>query len=126
MNKQQTPLEKLISNRLQLQAKCDIQKQKLNEHFSYIQENAGNLFLSGISSLLFSPSKEKKSGTETNYSKQTSEVSTASLGFSDYISVVQSLLPMAWDVARPLLTPWGLKKIQTWAIKKLFTKKRQT
>ena len=126
MNKQQTPLEKLISNRLQLQAKCDIQKQKLNEHFSYIQENAGNLFLFGISSLLFSPSKEKKSGTETNYSKQTSEVSTASLGFSDYISVVQSLLPMAWDVARPLLTAWGLKKIQTWAIKKLFTKKRQT
>ena len=109
MNKQQTPLEKLISNRLQLQAKCDIQKQKLNEHFSYIQENAGNLFLSGISSLLFSPSKEKKSGTETNYSKQTSEVSTASLGFSDYISVVQSLLPMAWDVARPLLTAWGMR-----------------
>ena len=60
MSKQQTAQEKLISDRQQIQAKCAIQKQKLNEDFSYIQENLGSLFLSGVSSLLFSSSKEKK------------------------------------------------------------------
>ena len=124
MSKQQTALEKLISDRQQIQAKCAIQKQKLNEDFSYIHENLGSLFLSGVSSLLFSSSKEKKNETETNQPKQTSRVSTVSLGLSDYVSVAQSLLPMAWDIARPLLTAWGVRKIQTWVIKKLFTKKR--
>ena len=124
MSKQQTPLEKLISDRQQIQTKCAIQKQKLNEDFLYIQENAGSLFLSGVSSLLFSSSKEKKNGTETNQPKQTSREPSVSLGLSDYVSVAQSLLPMAWDIARPLLTAWGVRKLQTWAIKKLFTQKR--
>jgi len=125
MNKQKqlTPLEKLISDRQQIQAQCEIQKLKLNEHFSYIQENAGSLFLSGVSSLLFSSSKDKKSNTDTIQPKQTTP--TVSLGISDYFSVAQSLLPVAWDMARPLLTAWGLKKIQTWVIKKLFSKKKQ-
>lgn len=126
MNKQKqlTPLEKLISDRQRIKSQCDIQKQKLDEHFSYIQENAGSLFFSGISSLLFPSSKDKKSNTETIKPKQTSAPSV-SLGISDYFSVAQSLWPVAWDMARPLLTAWGLKKIQTWVIKKLFSKKRQ-
>ena len=40
---QQTPLEKLISDRQRLQEQCAVQEQKLNEHFTYIQENAGSL-----------------------------------------------------------------------------------
>ena len=63
MNNQQTPLEKLISDKERIQRQCKRQEQKLNEDFSYIQENAGSLLLSGLSSLLF-PSN--KSTTKTN------------------------------------------------------------
>lgn len=122
---QLTPLEILISNRQQLQAKCEKQKQLLNEDFTYIQENAGSLLLSGVSSLLFPPSKGKNANAETKQTKQTTGVPAVSLGLSDYFSVAQSLVPVAWDVVRPLLTAWGLKKVQTWAIKKLFSKKKQ-
>ena len=52
-NPQQTPLEKLISDRRRIQQECTIQERKLNADFSYIQENAGTLLLSGVSALLF-------------------------------------------------------------------------
>ena len=51
-----TPLEKLQANKQRLQTACDEQEKKINATFSYIQENAGSLLLSGVSSLLF-PSK---------------------------------------------------------------------
>ena len=57
MNNQQTPLEKLISDKERIQRQCKRQEQKLNEDFSYIQENAGSLLLSGLSSLLFPSNK---------------------------------------------------------------------
>ena len=52
-NPQPTPLEKLISDRRRIQQECTIQERKLNADFSYIQENAGTLLLSGVSALLF-------------------------------------------------------------------------
>ena len=115
MNQQQlTPREKLKAERLQ--------EQRLNEDFAYVQENAGSLLMSGLSMLLF-PSNKK----HTKEQKQTTATTTqvpVSLGLSDYLSVAQSLLPVAWDVVRPLLTAWGIQKIQTWIIRKLFKKKR--
>lgn len=119
---QQTPLEKLISDRQRLQEQCAVQEQKLNEHFTYIQENAGSLLLSGVSALLFPKTKTKN--TEKESSIQPTEVPSVSFGFSDYLSVAQSLFPIAWDVIRPLITAWGIKKVQTWVIKKLFKKKK--
>ncbi|EEC95823.1 hypothetical protein PRABACTJOHN_02808 [Parabacteroides johnsonii DSM 18315] len=96
----------------------------MNADFSYIQENAGTLLLSGVSALLFPNTKAKSKGTESNRPAQTPEVPSMSLGFADYLSVAQGLLPVAWDVARPLLTAWGIQKVQTWIIKKLFKKKK--
>lgn len=58
-NPQQTPLEKLISDRRRIQQECTIQEQKLNADFSHIQENAGTLLLSGVSALLFPNTKTK-------------------------------------------------------------------
>ena len=123
-NPQQTPLEKLISDRRRIQQECTIQEQKLNADFSHIQENAGTLLLSGVSALLFPNTKTKYKGTESNQPVHTSEVPSMSLGFADYLSVAQGLLPVAWDVARPLLTAWGIQKVQAWIIKKLFKKKK--
>ena len=45
-NPQQTPLEKLISDRRRIQQECTIQEQKLNADFSHIQENACLLYTS--------------------------------------------------------------------------------
>ena len=61
-NPQQTPLEKLISDRRRIQQECTIQERKLNADFSYIQENAGTLLLSGVSALLFPNTKAKSKG----------------------------------------------------------------
>lgn len=73
-NPQQTPLEKLISDRRRIQQECTIQERKLNADFSYIQENAGTLLLSGVSALLFPNTKAKSKGTESNRPAQTPEV----------------------------------------------------
>ena len=59
-NNPQTPLEKLISDKRRIKRQCIIQKQKLNDDFSYIQEHAGILLLSGVTSLLFPNSKSEK------------------------------------------------------------------
>lgn len=124
-NPQQTPLEKLISDRRRIQQACARQEQKLNADFSYIQENAGTLLLSGVSALLFPNSKtQSKKGTGSSQPTSPSETPSMPLGFADYLSMAQGLLPVAWDVARPLLTAWGVRKIQAWIIQKLFKKKK--
>ena len=60
MNNQQTPLEKLISDKERIQRQCKRQEQKLNEDFSYIQENAGSLLLSGLSFSLAISQRQKQ------------------------------------------------------------------
>ena len=99
MNNQQTPLEKLISDKERIQRQCKRQEQKLNEDFSYIQENAGSLLLSGLSSLLF-PSN--KSTTKTN-DKNTAPVTAG-----------QPSIAMTW----------GIKKAKKWFSNLLFKKKK--
>lgn len=123
MNNLQTPLEKLISEKQRIQQQCVLQEQKLNDEFLYIQDNAGNLLLSGVSALLFPGTKTKSKTTDTNL-PATAEASPVSLGFAEYLAVVQNLLPVAWDVVRPLLITWGMRKAQTWIVGKLFKKKK--
>ena len=62
-NPQQTPLEKLISDRRRIQQECTIQEQKLNADFSHIQENAGTLLLSGVSALTQKPNPKVRKAT---------------------------------------------------------------
>lgn len=126
MNNQQTPLEKLISDKTRIQEQCKIQEQKLNEDFSYIQENAGSLLLSGLSSLLF-PSN--KSTTKANTSRSDTTSSTAGLpsmplGIGDYLSVAKGLLPFAWDLAQPFIVTWGIKRARKWVTNLFFKKKK--
>ena len=94
-NPQQTPLEKLISERRRIQQECMVQEQKLNADFSYIQENAGTLLLSGLSTLLLPNTKAKSKETENSQPAQVSDVPSMSLGLADYLSVAQGLLPVA-------------------------------
>lgn len=119
----QTPLEKLISDKQRIQHACRLQEQKLNDDFLYIQENASSLLLSGVSSLLFPKTKKANAGSPTD-AAPTTEIPSGPLNISDYLSVAQGLLPVAWDVVRPLLVTWGIRKAQTWIISKLFRKKK--
>lgn len=120
----QTPQEKLISDKQRIMQECRIQEQKLNDDFLYIQDNAASLLVSGISALLFPKTKTKSEKTENCPVAPAGEATSASLGLSDYLSVAQGLLPLAWDVVRPLLVTWGIRKAQGWIIGKLFRKKK--
>jgi hypothetical protein len=124
MNNQQTPLEKLISDKQRIQQECLLREQKLNEEFNYIQDNAGSLLVSGVSTLLFPKTKAKSKAAENNPDSSALPVASTPLGMSDYLSVAQGLLPVAWDVVRPLLVTWGIRKAQNWVIGKLFKKKK--
>lgn len=124
MNNPQTPLEKLISDKQRIQQECVLKEQKLNDGFLYIQENAGQLLLSGVSTLLFPTVKAKSKGSQASQPAQTPQAASAPIGISDYLSVVQGLMPVAWEVVRPLLVSWGIRKAQTWIISKLFKKKK--
>ena len=121
-NKPLTPLEKLISDKERIRKQCVIQEQKLNDDFSYIQENAGSLLISGFTTLLFPNSKSKK--TESTETATTASLPVTPIGFSDYLSIAQGLLPVAWDVVRPFLLTWGIRKAQSWFTNLLFKKKK--
>ena len=121
-NKPLTPLEKLISDKERIRKQCVIQEQKLNAAFSYIQENAGSLLISGFTTLLFPNSKSKK--TESTETATTASQPVTPIGFSDYLSIAQGLLPVAWDVVRPFLLTWGIRKAQSWFTNLLFKKKK--
>ena len=120
-NKPLTPLEKLISDKERIRKQCVIHEQKLNDDFSYIQENAGSLLISGFTTLLFPNTKSKK--TESTETATASQPVTP-IGFSDYLSIAQGLLPVAWDVIRPFLLTWGIRKAQSWFTNLLFKKKK--
>lgn len=121
----QTPLEKLISDKRRLRRQSVLQEQKLSDDFSYIQENAGSLLISGVSALLFPNSKSKK--PEENAPATTPDHKNTilpSLGLTDYLGIAQGALPLVWDVARPFLLTWGIKKAQSWLTHRLFKKKK--
>ena len=121
-NKPLTPLEKLISDKERIRKQCVIQEQKLNDDFSYIQENAGSLLISGFTTLLFPNTKSKK--TESTETATTASQPVTPIGFSGYLSIAQGLLPVAWDVVRPFLLTWGIRKAQSWFTNLLFKKKK--
>lgn len=124
MNSLQTPLEKLISDKARIQQECRIRQQKINDDFSYIQENAGRLLLSGFSSLLFPGAKQTNKTNDTSSATAVSGSSAIPMGLSEYVSLGKSMLPLVWDIAQPFIMTWGIKKAQKWLVNLLFKKKK--
>lgn len=122
---QQTPLEKLLADKQRIQQACVEQENKINDTFAYIQENAGSLLLSGLSSLLFPAKPQKKGETQPNAAVNTVPAATSPLGLSDYLSVGKALLPLAWDVIQPLVVSWGIRTIRK-KITNLFSSSQKT
>ena len=124
MSKQQTPLERLISDKERIQRQWKRQEQKLNEDFSYIQENAGSLLLSGLSSLIFPGNKPTAKSNDKNTASIAAGQPSIALGISDYLSIAKGLIPFAWDLAQPFIMTWGIKKAKKWFSNLLFKKKK--
>ena len=122
-NKPLTPLEKLIFDKEQIRRQCVVQEQKLNDDFLYIEENAGSLLISGFTGLLFPNTKSKKTESSDAIAATNDQPATP-IGFADYLSIAQGLLPVAWDVVRPFLLTWGIRKAQSWFTNLLFKKKK--
>lgn len=126
---QQTPLEILQAEKVSLEKACQIQEQKINESFSYLQKNAGSVLLSGLSSLLFPGSKSSKGKTnETASSAETkpqpSATPSVSIGLSDYLLIAKNLMPVAWEIAQPFVMSWGIKKAKQ-MLARLFSSKKK-
>jgi len=122
-NKPLTPLEKLLAEKIDIEEKCHMQEKKLNEDFAYIQDNVTGLILSSVSSLLFPPKKTiKKADQQLSHSGQypslisgdeENDTKSSSLSISDYITITKSLLPVAWEVLKPIIITWGIKKAKS-------------
>lgn len=106
-NKPLTPLEKLISDKERIRKQCVIQEQKLNDDFSYIQENAGSLLISGFTTLLFPNTKSKK--TESTETATTASQPVTPIGFSDYLSIAQGAAG-SLGCSPPILADMGNQK----------------
>ena len=50
---QQTPIERLLADKQRIRQSCTEYEKRIGNSMTYIQENAGTLLLSGMSSLLF-------------------------------------------------------------------------
>ncbi len=125
MQPKETPLSKLLTEKKRLRTQCRLQEQKLNADFSYIQENAGSLLLSGFSALLSTTgsSKSKKKNAETTSSAVVSGGQSASFGLTDALSLGSGLLPIAWEVAQPFIITWGIKRVRK-LVGRFFTRKK--
>jgi len=123
-SKPQTPLEKLTAEKKRIRQLTQEQEIKLNAHIVYVQQNAGSLLLSFVSSMLFAPPAKKENKEASTQSEGQAETTTTeSLSFSDFIPVGKLLLPVAWDIAKPILLSWGIKKA-TQIAAGLFTRKK--
>jgi len=121
-----TPLEKLTAEKTRIRLLVNEQEIKMNEHITYAQANAGSLFLSFLSSMLFTQSDRKASQAETNSPDGSTPASTPSstpFSFADLLPLSKLLIPVAWDVAKPILLSWGIKRASA-ILAGLFTRKK--
>lgn len=120
----QTPLERLLSDKGRIQHQCKQQEEKLNADFTYIQENAADLLLSGLSSLLFHGGKSTPQTTQEESSAVQNASSPVTLELSDYLTMAKGMIPIAWDFVRPIIVSWGIGKAKRWIASRLFKRKK--
>ena len=138
----QTPLNKLQAEKRELEALCKKQEERLAVHARYLQDNAGSLLLSGVSALLSStgaPKAEKAESTTQqrphpqSFAKRPAAapaVSGLPMGLSTLLKVPKMVsigagwMPLAWEVAQPLLITWSIKRVKR-IIGGAFTQKKK-
>ena len=115
VNQQLTPLEKLLADKQYIQETCQKKEKQINNSFIYIQENAGSLLLSGLSSLLTSTKSTKKTDSN-NVTEQSpivqSETPNVSLNASDYLMMGKAMLPVVWSIVQPIAISWCVRSLR--------------
>ncbi|MDH6359137.1 hypothetical protein [Parabacteroides sp. PF5-9] len=111
MQKKQTPLERLKSNKTRVQVLAQIQENKLNANFHYLQQNSGRLILHGITAAILPGSKSAPTDKVTPDSPSfSSEIIDMTLGgVANYFTKGKHLWPLAMRVAQPFLLTMGIK-----------------
>ena len=113
-----TPQEKLQARKTCLQKQCRIQEQKLEEDFAHIRENSGSLFLSGVSWLIATAGSKVTSKAASLPSSSQKTVATQPsehvFGLSGFLPSVKELWPVAWEIIRPYLISWGIRRMTEW------------
>ena len=117
-----TPLERLLHEKQRVTEECELRKIKLNADCAYIQAHAGSLLLSGLSALLL-PGGNKKQAAKASANQTAAAAPVMPWGWGDLLAVGKSLLPVAWEVAQPIIMTWGIKKVRKWFSRLLFSKK---
>lgn len=125
-----TPIQQLQANKERVLQRCSQQEEKLNQDFLFVRENAGSLLLSGLSGLLFPKTKKTDATGKSAPAVPVKKTpAPANISFSDYLSLIPGLIsglvPIAWEVAKPVVTAWGIKKAQHWLTNLLSGKKKK-
>ena len=134
----QTPLNKLQAEKRELEALCKKQEERLAVHARYLQDNAGSLLLSGVSALLSSTGTPKAEKAESaprpqSFAKRPAAAPAAPglpMGLSTLLKVPKMVsigagwMPLAWEVAQPLLITWSIKRVKR-IIGGAFTRKKK-
>ncbi len=120
---QPTPIERLMADKQRLETACRQQEGKINESFTYLQANATSLLLSGLTSLIFPTKKTDATQPIAAATAEEAPKRTEGVGLqlSDYLSIAKSLMPVAWQIAKPMAINLCIRLIRK-KIGKLFTK----
>jgi hypothetical protein len=111
-----SPIEQLHADKRRIEAQCREQEKKLGEDFAGMWKHAPSLLLSGISSMLFPADNfGRKAGDDSR---------NAAFTASDYLAVTKSLLPVAWNIIRPMLVTWAIHKAKSLVCEWFYDKKR--
>jgi hypothetical protein len=114
--KQLTPIQILRLRKTEVENKCEFVEKELSEDFEFVQDNALPILSRGISYMLFPKRRDNKQKLYASENKQTSSV-PATLDMDYFISLGKSLLPLAWDILKPIASMWAIKKVRSYVLK---------
>lgn len=125
-----TPIEKLLADKIELEAKCRLRETKLNEDFDYIRDNSSRLILSGLSSLLFPSAGPKQNKPEEQavavVGKNRQSQNNALLAVDNLQVAARVIVPAVWRIVRPVLIKWGINKVKSILIRTFTPKNRSS
>jgi hypothetical protein len=114
--KQLTPIQILRLRKTEVENKCELVEKELSEDFEFVQDNALPILSRGISYMLFPKRRDNKQKLYASENKQTSSV-PATLDMDYFIYLGKSLLPLAWDILKPIASMWAIKKVRSYVLK---------
>ncbi|WP_080904793.1 hypothetical protein [Parabacteroides sp. Marseille-P3160] len=124
MRRRQTPKEKLLAEKERLRLECERFEKGFSKDLSYIQENMGSIAFSSIRSLIFPSARpQKEIGKGISQITTRREAETAS-GHTNYAGIISDLVPMAWNISKPFILTWSVRKAQSLIRNLLFSKKK--